>query len=217
MSHGKQFTLYSHKGGPNPWKVVFLLNELGLSYESINAEKNELKSPEYLKINPNGRVPAIVDHKNGDLIVWESGAILLYMAEKYDVERRYFATSDADKAPPAKGTEAPSAAPYFGQAFWFLSHHQEKIPSAIEQYQKEVRRVLGVLESVLSNHEWLVAGKTTISDISFSTWNVVVDNLLEPGFDFEKEFPATYSWHQRILVVPGVKAGFELKKQLASS
>lgn len=59
--------------------------------------------------------------------------------------------------------------PYFGQAVWFMKYHQEKLPSAIERYQKEILRVLGVLETVLSKQEWLVGGKLTVADISFIT------------------------------------------------
>ncbi|TCD71960.1 Glutathione S-transferase 2 [Steccherinum ochraceum] len=219
MSHGKQFTLYAHKGGPNPWKVAFLLNELGLSYESVylDFQAGEHRAPAYTKVNPNGRVPAIIDHKNNDFTVWESGAILLYLVEKYDTEKKYFATSETDRFAILQWLffQVSGQGPYFGQAAWFTYFHAEKIPSAIERYQKEIKRVLGVLESVLSKQEWLAAGKFTIADLSFVTWNNGITGVLESGFDFEKEFPATYKWHQRVCAVPGVKAGFELKKQLS--
>ncbi|EKM53831.1 uncharacterized protein PHACADRAFT_198249 [Phanerochaete carnosa HHB-10118-sp] len=72
MSHGKQFTLYTHKSGPNGWKVALVLEELGLTYESIyfDFKKGEHKAPEYTKHNPNGRIPTIIDHKNNDYILW---------------------------------------------------------------------------------------------------------------------------------------------------
>ncbi|TCD59860.1 Glutathione S-transferase 2 [Steccherinum ochraceum] len=214
MSHGKQFTLYALKAGPNAWKIVFLLNELGLSYETIYLDfmKGELKAPEYLKINPNGRVPALVDHKNGDLTVWESGAILLYLAEKYDTEKKYFATSEADRFAILQWLFFQVSGQ--GRVVRFAHFHPEKLPSAIERYQNEIRRVLGVLESILSKQEWLAAGKLTIADLSFSSWNNELGGIAGPGFDFEKEFPATFKWHQRILAVPGVKAGVALKKEL---
>ncbi|TCD64428.1 Glutathione S-transferase 2 [Steccherinum ochraceum] len=219
MSHGNQFTLYAHKGGPNPWKVAFLLNELGLSYESIylDFESGEHNAPEYLKINPNGRVPAIIDHKNNDFIVWESGAILLYLVEKYDVEKKYFATSEADRYAVLQWLffQVSGQGPYYGQAAWFSYFHAEKLPSAIERYHKEIKRVLGVLESVLSKQQWLAAGKFTIADLAFVTWNDGLSRFFGDRFDFEKEFPATYNWHQRIRAVPGVKAGFDLKKELS--
>lgn len=85
--HGKQFTLYSSRGGPNPWKVAIILEELQLSYENIFVEMNgEQKSAPYTAICPNGRMPALVDHKNNNYAIWESGAIILYLIAKYDTE-----------------------------------------------------------------------------------------------------------------------------------
>ena len=71
-------------------KVVFVLEELGLTYESVylDFQKGEHKAPEFTKYNPNGRIPAIIDHKNGDFVIWESNAIILYLVEKYDTEQR---------------------------------------------------------------------------------------------------------------------------------
>lgn len=85
---------------------------------------------------------------------------------------------------------------YFGQANWFLKYHSEKLPSAIERYQKEAQRVFAVLESVLSKQEWLVGGKPTIADLSFITWNrgafyvILKDTDVNP----EKDFPAVWRW-----------------------
>lgn len=86
--HGKQFTLYSHKNGPNPWKVAIVLEELGLSYESVLLEFEAMKIAPYVNLCPNGRVPALVDHHNGGFVVWESGAIIMYLVGKYDVEEK---------------------------------------------------------------------------------------------------------------------------------
>lgn len=78
--------------GPNPLKVAILLEKLGLSYEVIpldfsNDAQNGVKGSKFLAVNPNGRVPALVDHQNGDLVIWESGAILFYLVEQYDKVR----------------------------------------------------------------------------------------------------------------------------------
>jgi len=220
MSHGKHFTLYSHKGGPNGWKPVFLLEELGLSYETVylDFQKGEHKAPEYTKYNPNGRVPTLIDHKNNDLAVWESGAILLYLTSKYDTEHRYDAVDDVGKFQVLQWLffQVSGQGPYFGQAAWFQNFHPEKIPSAIDRYKAETKRVLGVLESVLSKQEWLAAGKFTIADLSFVPWNAGVSRLLGDDFDFEKEFPATYKWHQKLLEVPGIKAGLAEKARVSA-
>ncbi|KAH8092602.1 glutathione S-transferase C-terminal-like protein [Cristinia sonorae] len=221
MSHGKHFTLYSHTGGPNPWKVVFLLKELGLDYEPVylDFQKGEHKAPGYLKVNPNGRVPALIDHKNNDFTIWESGAILLYLVDKYDTEKKYTSTNETEKYQVIQWLffQVSGQGPYFGQAAWFQVFHPEKIPSAIERYQNEVKRVLGVLESVLSKQEWLAAGKFTIADLAFVPWNNGISFLLGPDFNFEKEFPFTYKWHQKVLEVPGVKAGLAEKDRLAAA
>ena len=102
--------------------------------------------------------------------------------------------------------------PYFGQCIWFKMHHPEKVPSAQERYDNEVRRLLGVLESVLSKQEWLVGGKFTIADLAFvpyvlylinfvsiltqctpHRWNSFLSLLLGDDFDFAKEFPAVHA------------------------
>ncbi len=84
--------------------------------------------------------------------------------------------------------------PYFGQAFWFLKYHSEKIPSAIERYQNEAKRVFTVLDGVLAKQEWLVGGKPTIADISFITWNRAAFYVIfqDTGVNPEKDFPAVW-------------------------
>lgn len=100
MTHGKQFSLFASLG-PNPWKVVILFHELGLGdkYEIIllNQPKGEVKSERHTKHNPNGRVPTLIDHSNNDFTVWESGAILEYLVEKYDTERKVSFSKLEDK------------------------------------------------------------------------------------------------------------------------
>lgn len=90
-AHGKQFTLFA-SFGPNPWKITILLHELGMkdSYEIVylNQPKGGTKDESHTKYNPNGRVPTLIDHFNGDFVIWESGAILEYLVEKYDTERK---------------------------------------------------------------------------------------------------------------------------------
>ena len=80
--------------------------------------------------------------------------------------------------------------PYFGQAAWFQNYHQEKIPSAIERYNNEIKRVFGVLDGVLAKQKYLVGDKVTIADLSFIPWNAGVVNWLIPDIDIEKNYPA---------------------------
>ncbi|PCH40713.1 glutathione S-transferase C-terminal-like protein [Wolfiporia cocos MD-104 SS10] len=204
MSHDKQFTLYTHVAGTNGWKVVFVLEELGLTYESkyLDFAKNEHKTPEHVALNPNGRIPTLIDHANKDFVVWESNAILLYLVDKYDTTHKLSAEKLEDKVTQLQWLffQASGQGPYFGQAAWFMRQHPEKIPSAIERYRKETFRVLGVLDGVLSKQEWLVGDKCTIADLSFITWNhfAIVSFGGDSDVNIEKDFPALFKWHNAL-------------------
>ncbi|KAH9910405.1 glutathione S-transferase C-terminal-like protein [Epithele typhae] len=225
MSHGKQFTLYSHKMGPNGWKVAMVLEELGLTYESIYLDffKGEQKAPAYTQYNPNGRTPTLIDHHNGDLTIWESGAIILYLADKYDQEGKLSPAQDDELGRHELSQwlffQASGQGPYFGQLRWFQRRHPEKLPSAITRYQNEVIRVFGVLESVLSKQAWLLGDKCTVADISFVIWNqpVVALGLLSDveGMDVPTKFPAFYAWHQKLVAREAVKKILERSSENA--
>ena len=125
----------------------------------------------------------------------ESNAIIVYLAEKYDTSHRISAATPEDKIKQlqwlffqASGqgyvvstlsvstsslTSCPRASPYFGQAVWFKVYHQEKVPSAVERYQKETVRVISVLDGVLQKQEWLVGGKLSVADISFVSYVIL--------------------------------------------
>ncbi len=155
---------------PNGWKASIALEETGLEYK-VNAlalSKGEQKEEWYLKINPNGRIPAIVDRDNDDFAVFESGAILIYLAEK------------SGKLMPAdiKGRsrviqwlmfQMGGIGPMMGQANVFFRYAPEKIPFAIDRYQRETRRLFEVLERQLTDHEYL-AGDYSIADIANWSW-----------------------------------------------
>ena len=99
----------------------------------------------------------------------ESDAILIYLAEKYDPEHKISASTETDKFKQLQWLffQASGQGPYYGQAAWFSWYHPEKVPSAVDRYKNEIKRVLGVLDSVLSQQEWLVGNKPTIADFSF--------------------------------------------------
>ena len=89
-----------------------------------------------------------------------------------------------------------ATSPYFGQVFFFKHYHPEKLPSAIERYQKETARVIGVLDGVLAKREWLVGDKCTIADLSFLPWNrgaLIMSMADYEGFDAEKQYPAFWA------------------------
>ncbi|CAH7684811.1 glutathione S-transferase [Phakopsora pachyrhizi] len=218
MSHGKQFTLYSHHGGPNGWKVALLLEELGLTYETkfLDMQKGEIKGPEHVKLNPNGRIPTIIDHKNNDFTLWESDAILEYIAYTYDTEGKFSVKDPLEKYKALQWLffQASGQGPYFGQAIWFKRYHPEKVPSAVERYENEIKRVFSVLESVLSKQDWLVGGKYTFVDLSFIPWhNLAVESALE-NFDTSKDYPALTKWAEKINSRPVVKRIFEQRAEL---
>ncbi len=155
---------------PNGWKASITLEELALPYKvrRIDFDKREQKEPWYLKINPNGRIPTIVDHDNGGFAVFESGALMIYLAEK------------AGKLLPkdVKGRslviqwlmfQMGGIGPMMGQANVFYRYAPERIPYAIERYQREVRRLFEVLDTRLAENEFL-AGDYSIADIANWSW-----------------------------------------------
>jgi GSH-dependent disulfide-bond oxidoreductase len=155
---------------PNGWKISIALEEMGLPYEyrHIRLSKREQKEPWYLKLNPNGRIPTIIDHDNDDFVVFESGAILIYLAEKTgllmpkDVKGRSLVIQWLM-------FQMAGIGPMMGQANVFYRYAPEKIPYAIDRYQRESRRLLEVLDTRLSDHEYL-AGDYSIADIANWAW-----------------------------------------------
>ena len=155
---------------PNGWKVSIALEELGLPYEvrAIDLTKLEQKEPWFLALNPNGRIPAIVDRAEGDFAVFESGAILIYLAEKAG------RLLPADRKGRSRAIQwlmfqMGGVGPMMGQANVFFRYFPEKLPSVIARYQNESRRLFEVLDGQLAKGEWL-AGEYSIADIANWAW-----------------------------------------------
>jgi glutathione S-transferase len=155
---------------PNGWKASITLEELGLPYKvrRIDFDKKEQKEPWYLKINPNGRIPTIVDHDNGGFAVFESGALMIYLAEKAG---RLLPTDVKGRSLVIQWLmfQMGGIGPMMGQANVFHRYAPERIPYAIERYQREVRRLFEVLETRLDGREYL-AGDYSIADIASWSW-----------------------------------------------
>ena len=155
---------------PNGWKISIALEELGLPYRvrPIALSKNEQKEEWYLKLNPNGRIPPIVDHDNDDFAVFESGAILIYLAEKTG---KLMPADPKGRSRVLQWTmfQMGGIGPMMGQANVFFRYAPEKIPYAIERYQREVRRLFEVLNHQLAENEFL-AGDYSIADICNWSW-----------------------------------------------
>ena len=155
---------------PNGHKVSIALEELALPYSVHHLDLSGLdqKKPEYLRINPNGRVPTIVDREEGDFAVFESGAILIYLAEKTG---RLMSSDRKGRSLVIQWLmfQMAGIGPMMGQANVFYRYFPEKLQPAIDRYQGEVRRLFGVLDHRLAEHEYL-AGDYSIADIANWAW-----------------------------------------------
>jgi len=202
--------------GPNPWKVVIILEELNVPYEIVSFSFGDVKKKPFIDLNPNGRVPAIED-PNTNLVLWESGAIVQYLIEQYDTERKLtYDTVEKHKLNQWLMFQMSGQGPYFGQAGWFITLHAEKLPSAIERYTNEIYRILSVLESALQGKQWLVGDKCTFADLSFVTWNDRIDAVLLLPSDKDKfeGYPNVKAWHERMISRPSWKTAMETRARL---
>lgn len=211
------------KGGPNPPKVAIILEELCLPYEAIAVPISEAKKPEYVAINPNGRVPIIHDPNTG-ITLWESGAIIEYLIERYDTKQRLSFAPGTPESYHAKQWlyfQTTGQGPYYGQAVWFKQWHPERVPSALERYTKEVNRVTGVLDAYLAQQKqehggsagsdgpWLVGNKFSYADIAFIPWQRVVSMMLQKDEYNEDNFPHVKEWLGKMNSRKTVKTVFE--------
>ena len=193
---------------PNGWKASIALEELAMPYDvkALRLDQLDQKSESFLRINPNGRIPAIVDRDAGDFAVFESGAILLYLAEK------------AGRLIPAdaKGRslvvqwlmfQMGGVGPMQGQANVFFRYAPEKIPFAIDRYQKETRRLYEVMDRRLGEAEYL-AGDYSIADIATWPWVSIHDWAGVPidGLDHLKR------WLDAVGARPAVQRGRAVPK-----
>ena len=188
---------------PNGWKASIALEELGLPYavHSIKLGEGEQKKPAYLKLNPNGRIPTIVDHDEGDFVVFESGAILIYLAEKTG--------KLMPAAAKARSTvmqwlmfQMGGVGPMQGQANVFFRYFPEKVPAVIQRYQNETKRLYTVLDTRLKDHEYL-AGDYSIADIAHWSW-VRIHNWAGVEVD---DLPHLRRWMDTLAARPACQRG----------
>jgi GST-like protein len=193
---------------PNGWKIAIMLEECGLPYNVVKTDigRGDQFKPKFIEICPNHKIPAIVDHdgKDGPISIFESGAILLYLAEKtgqfmpqelnarYDVIQWVF-------------WQMANLGPMAGQFGYFRNYSKEKIPHAIERYQNEYDRLLGVMDRRLTDREYL-AGEYSIADIAALPWARAHDRL---GQSLEK-FPNVARWLDVIGERPAVTRAYEI-------
>ena len=217
--HPDRLQLYSLPT-PNGVKVSIALEELGLPYEphAIDIGKNETWTPEFLSLNPNGKIPAIIDPDGpggAPIGLFESGAILLYLAEKTG---RLIPADPAGRYHVIQWVmfQVGAIGPMFGQVGYFHKFAGREIADKrpLERYRDESRRLLGVMETRLGGREWIMGDDFTIADISMLGW---VRNLVGfygagelVGFGELKHVPA---WLERGLARPAVQRGLDIPKR----
>ena len=201
----------------NGYKPVIFLEEADIPYDLtvIDFAKREQKAPDYVKLNPNGRIPTIVDRSNGDFAVFESGAILWYLAEKYG----QFLPSDVNARSETLQWlmfQMGGIGPMMGQAMYFqriAAPNGQDIPFAIERYVNESRRLLEVLNTRLEGREWLAGDEYTVADMATYPWarayvwaKTSIEGLdnLNAWFDRLDARPAI----QRALTIPKAQPAF---------
>jgi GST-like protein len=194
-------------GTPNGKKASIMLEEVGLPYEIhvVDLRKGEQHQPAFLKVNPNGKIPAIVDRdaEGGPLAVFESGAICVYLAEKTG---KLLAPRGRPRYEALEWLmfQMGGVGPMFGQYNHFATGAPEKIPYAIERYAKESLRLLGVLDLRLADHAYL-AGEYSIADVCTYPWVAAADRLAGAG-----DFRHVAAWRERMAARPAVQKGMSI-------
>ncbi|NRF70387.1 glutathione S-transferase N-terminal domain-containing protein [Aquincola sp. S2] len=202
---------------PNGWKVSIALEELGLPYtlKAVNIGRGEQFTPEFTRLSPNQRMPAIVDQAPADggapLSLFESGAILIYLAEKSgrllpaDLRGRHAVL-------PWLMWQMGGLGPMLGQHGHFRLYAAEKIPYAIERYERETRRLYDVLDAQLAQGEY-VAGDYSIADIAIFPW--IITHKAQ-GLTLD-DWPHVKRWFAQVRERPAVQRGTALGKEMRKS
>jgi GST-like protein len=201
---------------PNGRKVPIMLEELGWHYEvrTVDLSKDEQHAPDFLKISPNNKIPAIVDHdaEGGPLAIFESGAILTYLAEK---SGRFLAASGPEryKALEWLHWQIGSLGPMLGQLGYFAKRSQEKTPAAIARFTEEGERLLGVMERRLKESAYLGGEAYSIADIAAYPWTLAATTFLqEPLAQALQDKEAVRRWLQMVGERPAVQRGMAVPK-----
>ena len=192
---------------PNGWKVSIMLEELGIPYKvtPISLTNRVQKEDWYVALNPNGRIPTLIDHDAGDFAIFESGAILIYLGEKFC---RFLPADTKGRSRVIQWLmwQMSALGPMMGQATVFNRYFEEKLPAVIDRYVRESRRLFEVMDAALAGHDYL-AGDYSIADIACFPWvrghdwaQIDMGGLenLQRWFDTIAERPAV----QRGLLVP---------------
>ena len=191
---------------PNGRKVSIMLEEIGIPYNvfSINIAKDEQFQPHFLKISPNNRIPAIIDKDNNDYSLFESGAILMYLAEKsgkllnFSDKEEYYRTIEWLM------WQMGGVGPMFGQVHHFVKYNKGKSEYSEQRYSKEAKRLYGVMDKILEQNQYIAGKSYSIADISIWPWTA--------RFDWQEidlnEFPNVTRWYKEMADRPAVQKGW---------
>ena len=209
-------TLYTW-ATPNGKKIQIMLEETGLDYQAvpINISAGDQFKPDFLKISPNNKIPAIVDSEGPGgkpYSLFESGAILVYLAGKTG---RFLGKTDREKYDVLQWLmlQMGGVGPMLGQAHHFRIYAPEKVPYGIERYSKEAQRIYGVLNTRLAESKFLGSNSYSIADIA--TWPWIASHANQ-GVDL-KDFPHVLRWFDQIAARPAVQRGIKLFADLRKS
>jgi GST-like protein len=203
---------FYYSGAPNPMKVALFLEEAGLPYEAIpvDTRRGDQHKPDYLALNPNAKVPAIVD---GDAVVFDSSAILLYLAEKTG---KFLPPN----TPKARGEllswmmfVGTGVGPYTGQSVHFRNYAPEKIPYAVNRYAYEAQRHFGILNDRLGKQKYMLGDSYTIVDMNVWGWARLVPMAL--GEEAWAKFPNVKRLVDEISARPAAPRAIALKDKYA--
>lgn len=195
---------------PNGRKVSLMLEECNLDYKliEVNITKDEQFAPDFLKLSPNNKIPAIVDHDNGGLSVFETGAILLYLAEKTG---KFLPSEPKARIATLEWLmwQMGGLGPMAGQTHHFLRFNKGKSAYAEERFGKETQRLYGVMDRRLAEADYLAGSDYTIADMACWPW---ISRFEWQEIDM-LAFPNVLRWYQAIAARPAVQRGYDVPKR----
>ncbi|MDC0662308.1 glutathione S-transferase family protein [Marinobacter sp. SS21] len=199
---------------PNGHKITVALEEMGVEYNLIPVDlsKAQQKTPEFLAMNPNGRIPVIVDRDNDDFVVFESGAILIYLGEKYG---KFYPPEPKARSRTLQWLmfQMGGVGPMMGQANVFYRYFPEKLQPAIDRYQHESRRLFEVLDRRLSAARYLAGDELTIADFANWCW---VRTYTWSGVSVEG-LTHLQRWLDELTARPGCQSGVRKPERMSES
>ena len=191
---------------PNGRKISIMLEEIGMPYNvfSINIAKDEQFQPHFLKISPNNRIPAIIDKDNNDYSLFESGAILMYLAEKSGKLLNFSDKDEYYRTIEWLMWQMGGVGPMFGQVHHFVKYNKGKSEYSEQRYSKEAKRLYGVMDKKLEQNQYIAGKSYSIADISIWPWAT--------RFDWQEidlnEFPNVTRWYKEMANRPAVQKGW---------